>query len=117
MRREEIGISLKMGKRATARERERERERGNRNLVKITRKSVLIICFQLLTRGYLLMVQSAFPPTKTNNSNGIILYSWCSSSDRVFFKINTSGLEISKVNASKKGQLLFLLMTGWSVVA
>lgn len=96
MRREEIGISLKLGRRAA------ERERGNWNLVKITGESVLIICFQFLTRGYLLKAQSAFPPTKTNNTNGIILSRWCSSNDRIFFKINTSGQEISKVNASKK---------------
>lgn len=113
MRREEIGISLKLGRRAA------ERERGNWNLVKITGESVLIICFQFLTRGYLLKAQSAFPPTKTNNTNGIILSRWCSSNDRIFFKINTSGQEISKVNASKKkkSQLLFLLMTCWSIVA
>lgn len=60
---------IKMGKRATV----RGRERGNWNLVKITGKSVLIIRFQLLTRGYLLAVQSAFPPTKTNNIKGITL--------------------------------------------
>lgn len=65
----------------------------------------------------MLEVQSAFHPTKTNNINGIILSPWCSSSDRIFFKINTLGLEISEVNASKKGQLLFLLMTSRSVVA
>lgn len=43
------------------------KEGGNRNLVKITGQSVLIICFQLLTRGYFLQVQSVFRPTKTNN--------------------------------------------------